>query len=858
MMGSLLLASHLTYAAIESQEEAFKALQAPSFELREEATFYLWKQGKSAYSKLSVLRKSPDPEVSQRAKLLIDYLKYEITPQTPPKIAESVNKYLKTNKLDVKRQMIMWLYRNEALGQVLRLYTYEEDETSRQELQKLVFRMVVTKSRERLYAKQEQSLVSFLESVPYSPVTLPILGAIDEKKGALSDRLESFLTMGELEAAIYYAALLGDLDRYEELAKELYHEKALQTVAFMKGDPWSYLWGTLKEREGYTIWRHYLKAAENRWHGSMNSSSPQVLKTLLNSHEESNQAMSSLLGLGDFKEVKDYYARHFEKLKLFDFYSQREDVTEALEIYGLVPGEPLSKEWLQEFLEPLTTDWFDHINRSKEALNLISYFEGKGVPEYAIQLRTALFAVIENHDPETKEEFFIDLFQEGLHDEMFYFLSQLEDPRPLLKVYDLEQSKMHNDSLAKLLLWLDEEIAPFEQELDGALDEWQLKASLQGVLRMNSHPLKEKVIKSLVLKSETNPELSRDWLTNLIYLTSLQNDIDRTLPLVERFQQTYPKDLRWNRALVSFYQATQQWDKAILLQATHQHSDQSLEGVLKESILLHQAGRHDQAQKKYQKVKYFALNDPYVLDGIHRDYTNEGLPGVPEGLVTRSCLLDALSKGRGDPLTTRTALLKDEAIREKDWAKAAACSEAIVFAKVKDGETKNIATYQQVRFEAEMFRGFSLLTTDPKLARKRLATAHSRMRGDGILADHFFPLLHELGLKKELKEYFNISFQYLEETIQVYPKSANTLNSAAWLASRALQRLDRAQNYAKRANGIEIHSAAYMDTMAEVFFAQGDRARAISWSQKAVIHGMSDRMIKQQFYRFLRDPLPKK
>ena len=50
---------------------------------------------------------------------------------------------------------------------------------------------------------------------------------------------------------------------------------------------------------------------------------------------------------------------------------------------------------------------------------------------------------------------------------------------------------------------------------------------------------------------------------------------------------------------------------------------------------------------------------------------------------------------------------------------------------------------------------------------------------------------------------------------------------------------------------------AYLDTMAELKFAQGDRKAALEWSQRSVSFAPFEDMIRAQHERFRTAPLPK-
>jgi predicted Zn-dependent protease len=97
--------------------------------------------------------------------------------------------------------------------------------------------------------------------------------------------------------------------------------------------------------------------------------------------------------------------------------------------------------------------------------------------------------------------------------------------------------------------------------------------------------------------------------------------------------------------------------------------------------------------------------------------------------------------------------------------------------------------------------------------------------------------------------------------IERFPDCDNSRNTAAWLASRARMKLPEAEKHLQAALAKNPGQAAYLDTMAEVRFAMGDRAGALKWSELSLlryplIDTPYDTMIRKQHERFRNGPLP--
>jgi tetratricopeptide (TPR) repeat protein len=200
---------------------------------------------------------------------------------------------------------------------------------------------------------------------------------------------------------------------------------------------------------------------------------------------------------------------------------------------------------------------------------------------------------------------------------------------------------------------------------------------------------------------------------------------------------------------------------------------------------------------------------------------------------------------------------------EGEYGIAASCFEALAQVYVSRRYSGGmLSDYSKVRLNADLAKAMSLLPKDREKAVALLEGVHAVYATDGLLADDFFPLVRNAGLKAELDRWFDDSWQRMSAIISRFPDGDNSKNTAAWLASRAGKRLVEAEKHLRSALAKSPDQAAYLDTMAELRFAQGDRKGAVEWSTKALMRypltdSPYDVMIRRQHERFLRAPLPK-
>jgi len=218
----------------------------------------------------------------------------------------------------------------------------------------------------------------------------------------------------------------------------------------------------------------------------------------------------------------------------------------------------------------------------------------------------------------------------------------------------------------------------------------------------------------------------------------------------------------------------------------------------------------------------------------------------------------------GSPFTSSwskaLAYCAEFALREGKWKEAASLGEAVALLNLGTTEPlrQSPTLAYRCRLNADLPRAMLLLRTDKPKAVALLRSCQQLLVSDGSLADQFFPALRAAGLKTEHDAWFEESWARILASIHDYPACDNTRNTAAWLAARAVRRLDDAEAQERMALKQNPNNAAYLDTMAEVQFSKGDRAKAIEWSDRSLLLDPLDIQIRAQNQRFHSAPLPGK
>jgi tetratricopeptide (TPR) repeat protein len=161
------------------------------------------------------------------------------------------------------------------------------------------------------------------------------------------------------------------------------------------------------------------------------------------------------------------------------------------------------------------------------------------------------------------------------------------------------------------------------------------------------------------------------------------------------------------------------------------------------------------------------------------------------------------------------------------------------------------------RLQSDTARAMAGLDRNRERSLALLEQCHRKFSSDGSLADFFFPALREAGLLKQHDSWFRESWKQFEVVIRRFPDADNVRNTAAWFASRAMRELDAAERHVRKALELNPRQSAYLDTMAEIQFAKGQRAKALEWSNLAINYTPEDVMLRRQHERFRSASLPK-
>ena len=317
------------------------------------------------------------------------------------------------------------------------------------------------------------------------------------------------------------------------------------------------------------------------------------------------------------------------------------------------------------------------------------------------------------------------------------------------------------------------------------------------------------------------------------------------------------------------------WDDAAstVARMTNAGQDNELFLEVRKAAILENGGRTEMADEIYHTIDQTVINSPSTLLKIAKILLALHLPERADYYLTKALNVTTPSEYNGfiwDRLIEQATLVQAAA---KNYQQAAIFTEARILYATKTAlnnetllQTSAGHIYLQrlasLRYQADLYWLQHLADetfADHATARPITLQLIEEWNGSGIMGDDLYPLLVKQGLTSVLQHSLHSTLPLYRDLIARYPNAHNLKNTASWLASRAQLELDEALSYSSAAIASNPRNASFLDTMAEIQFALGDRDQALEYSQRAwkdAIQSGGDTLIKKQYYHFLHDPLP--
>lgn len=813
------------------------------FRVREEATQGLWDLGEIGVAAIKAGEKSGNPEIAHRCRILMRRIMTGITPDTPPDIVELVQRYFRSPAAGKKR-VFDALAGKKAYIQMLRIFRYETDPAAKKLCEQAVNEAVLPAIHDLLINGNDEQALELLRLAPPNDANTRRLAALLRVNGTLEQEIartrdeipyddEGKVTAEGMELAAVHLALLrskGEIGEARTLAKKMGRMDVVATLALAEGDAAPFLTWFMNTWEETPVMRAYCEISLKRWQGDEEGAQKMMenMARLVDQGGGQRQETLHALLLNGYVDLAMPILQK-DKERAYLYHETLERPAESIAVYGYQGTDEEKKAWLETRLKSLQEAWEGDEQAKIEILKVASFLQVRGLSEHGREMILKLSAI-----PQEKGE-----------KAWLKFLSGLRDLPPsvfelgfVAAVESLKEVEVENEALKTVhaLFGEGDQGEGLWELFAGVEENFSKRLELLGAAMGYTHIDEELLTKSLLAArkiAEKHDGTRLRKLNNLFVAAESRNDVEEALALVEMLG-THSESVVWQHHLARYYSYLGEWDKA------SERANAVLKDVPNDLRFLGllggvhmKQGKTDEAQESITKVERIAMDEAERLWNLATDLSRSGALEESSQIYTRLANTNTI---RNWYWHAASYYRMKDAMKKKQWRVAAAYAEvhALQF-MLGRRPYKNPVTYLRKRYSVDFCLGMARVTEgDREGGLALLKRAFEMIEGDGLLADDFFPYLREAGLTEEHDRYFDLVYKRLEDSIKIYPNAHNTYNTAAWMASRSMRKLDDAHAKATKAIEMRPRQAAYLDTMAEVWFAKGDREKAVAWSVKAV------------------------
>jgi tetratricopeptide (TPR) repeat protein len=859
--------------AVKEVAAAVARLADDSYAVRQAATRDLWAMGEQALPELQAAAAGREPEAAGRARDLLRKIQLGILPDSSPKIVELVLRYDRSGT-DERRSVINELRKAGAWRQILKLYALEKDEESLAMLEDATRGVAVEAARSCLTSRPPdiRGAFSFLSMARPEPAEYMAMAALHRATGTLEEALRKAGTDGPGKVDLWRYALLAVAGRSLEAAAVAeqaglpIHAARLQLLS---GDPRPWLKSAPVPPQsipspGLPSYREFVTRS---WDGKPVPAEMERqfrrLARVAGDEDEQLKSLRLLFLIGDHEEAEKRL-RAIDPRAAFYYFESSERIEEALQALGLDPSQPDFTGWAMKRFRVLIDD-ADSEEHELTELSLLGYFlERRGLRKELEDSFAAPLAELAKADQETFTRVVTRLFS-GPFDTL-----RLPTVAPVIQaasvfagddevrwmqiVENLFDGQERPD---RLWVWLGrvEPARGFQERLE-------LLARIYGLL---PDPADERAAffdRSWQGIGKADPAERGDLLELLVDLADQTEDAPNFLRGMALLEKDHGEAA--GRRFKGVHLATAgRWDEAAaewMKMVERQPVDPAYRAYA--ASCYRRAGNESAAAEQERMAELLALGETIAqfqcaeAFGAAGDFARAAAWWRRAG---RECTNQASA------FQAVVLRLGEQAHADADWKMVAAMSEAQALQQAQSGSesyrlpvTYAVSSALRLRIDANLARAFSRLARDRGRSLQEIERNAALPYADLSLADSFFAPLRDAGLVKVHDQAFERLWLRLTRRIARYPDADNTRNSAAWLASRANRRLDEAERYLAKAIEHYPRQAAYLDTMAEVHFARGDRRRAVEWSTRALREESGDLQLIRQHERFRSGTFPPK
>ena len=838
------------------QQKWRESLSSEDFKTRKATMGEIWKEGRKALGFLESLAEGDNPELAARARTILRKVKLGVTPETPENIVRLIATYFNKATRGRKIDTIDKLLAAEEYDILLQLRQLEEDEEVLQRVDLTIAKFLPQIVRNYLnegnveLAKEYLLLSGSFNHLIHYAHLLDQAGELDAEIARLSQ------SESKKEQVRYLVCLRvkGDAEMLRAGAEKMGDQDAEILAELNLGNHVPYLQSLLETRNLTPANKHFVdwSLANHQGKVGLQRKIEKELIALSNQKKERDAARMSLLRMGLGDPVLESLGED-ELRERVEYLLSHENYVQAQKLIG-IPNRDGLDEWLAE-RSRIAAEELKGNPKSPELERLVlavRFLEDRGLQEAALKCSRVLFDLIRS--------------SEGL--ELSAFVSRIFFPAPVCAYHEIAREVERDQSNLKEFLFTFSMDPSSGEWLYGRIKElYPKKSVLDRLLLMASFsarrlfvPLEEfeATRDALIHSAEVKEGDETGELTKILVILLPRNreaDLKTALGAFKRIG----KENVFLTMAIEVDAGRMQSGGALYENFETPINSSSAEFLYQKGLILKRGGFKggDELMKKALFLSNGgeeSLND-FAMSHLRLGEVNEAYKILRKALLRT----EATSKMRN----TLISELATEAGVLSEWKEALAYREVAALDLFPFNVNQGVFV-MRTRFQILLARGaLAMERNDIDGAVMAFSQAHEILPSDGYLANDFFPLLRHLGLIELHDQLFAQSARHSRENIRFFPKDDNAYNNFAWMASRANRCLDEAEDFLKIALKLNPYSAAYLDTMGEIYFARGKREEAVAWSTRSLQNEIlgSERSrweLQHQNQRFKTEEFPPK
>lgn len=848
-----------------SHDELIKLLSHDKYSQRQKAHERIWRIGKSIIPALEKASETDDPEVVVRVTEILRNLRIGVTYDTPKHIADKVSEFQAAH-LDKQDDILRFLFQEKAYNQMVYMLAEMENRVDAEKLHKGFRQLPFLAAREQLSKDNVKGAIELLKMSPQSDAVRRSLAFVYARTGLAleeSERLAQVRTPndGKDEWRLMLLEEMNDRDKLREFAHKNKISPTLDALDLLEGEPINLVKSL--SRTPNAVQATGISIVKDIYAGKSPAEYADKHMALLKDarhQSKSNKFMAlDTLFLTGGNRLAEGVLLEVAPTKAFLFLDERERPAEALAALSIVDDASLIK-WRDPLITKIITPKDDakekalrreldpnNIDEELHILEVASLYVGHGAEDKArLILDPLVTALYELEDKERWINLMADLPSYNMHGLAMHYISASKNDEDIKQMIDI----LFDGSEASELVW--KELEKREKSIkENFIDMGVLMGMYQG---KQDH--RATLEKELINASRKNGLGGLRSMQNALYqLADYRYDSVSASKYIKEVLKI-KTDEETGRSLIQeafgIAALNLNWKKLIsMFEENPEFGAKSSEWLAVRSVAERELGNEDKADKLLDKAILLTVGQIDDINDVFIELVYSGDMKRATDLIERELIINA-SATESYPFIRALGILANgdsHYLLSGKWEVAAAMayvSNIVSISYLQDtiSEPGQLTEMMRMNFVLNFARGmyFSEQGQHDK-AKELLKNANECIVGDGALADIFYPAVNKTPYKKEYEQMVQRSYDHISSCIMDFPKGANTRNTMAWILSRSERKLDEAVKQSSKALEFAPNEAAYLDTMAETWFAKGDRKKATEWGEKAVFYSKSGRLI---------------